>query len=66
MANRLKEMRYMRMLSMSELARRSGVSRATIWAIETKPDKAVTDKTMAALSKALEMPVQNVFFTSGG
>lgn len=63
MANKLKEMRYKRMLSMSELARRSGVSRTIIWKIETKPDNNTSEKTMMALAKALEMPVTDIFFT---
>lgn len=63
MANRLKEMRYKRMLTMSELARRSGVSRTIIWKIETKPDNNTSEKTMMALAKALEMPVTDIFFT---
>lgn len=62
MANRLKEMRYKRMLTMSELARRSGVSRTIIWKIETKPDNNTSEKTMMALAKALEMPVTDIFF----
>ena len=66
MANRLKEMRYKRMLTMSELARRSGVSRATIWMLETRPDKVTTNKTMDALAKALDMPVSKIFFTNAG
>lgn len=63
MANRLKEMRYKRMMSMSELARRSGVSRTLIWRIETKPDNNTSEKTMVALAKALDMPVTKIFFT---
>ena len=66
MANRLKEMRYNRMMSMSELARRSGVSRTLIWRIETKPDNNTSEKTMVALAKALDMPVTKIFFTKGG
>lgn len=62
MANKLKEMRYKRMMSMSELARRSGISRATIWMIETQPDKVTTNKTMDALAKALDMKVNDIFF----
>lgn len=66
MANRLKEMRYKRMMSMSELARRSGVCRATIWKIENKPDNSPNEKTMRAVAKALDMPVTKIFFTKGG
>ena len=66
MANRLKEMRYKRMLSMSELARRSGISRAAIYLIETKPDRNVTAKTMEKLAKALDMPITEIFFADDG
>lgn len=66
MANRLKEMRFKRMMTMSELARRSGVSRAIIWKIETNRSKNVTANTMQALAKALEMPVTDIFFTEDG
>lgn len=66
MANRLKEMRFKRMMTMSELARRSGVSRTLIWRIETKPDNNTSEKTMMALAKALDMPVTKIFFTKGG
>lgn len=62
MANRLKEMRFRRMMTMSELSRRSGISRSTIWNIETNPKKAVTSGTMIALAKALDMSVNDIFF----
>lgn len=64
MANKLKEMRYKRMLTMSELARRAGVSRTIIWKIETKPDNNTSEKTMMALAKALDMPVTDIFFVT--
>lgn len=66
MKNRLKEMRYKRMMTKSELARRSGISRTTIWMLENNPEKAVTSDTMAALAKALEMPVERIFFAKVG
>lgn len=59
-------MRFKRMMTMSELARRSGVSRTLIWRIETKPDNNTSEKTMMALAKALDMPVTKIFFTKGG
>jgi DNA-binding XRE family transcriptional regulator len=65
MANKLKEMRYKRMMSMSELARKSGVCRSTIWKIETQPDNSPNERTMIALAKALNMPVTKIFFTNG-
>lgn len=62
MANRLREMRYKRMMSVTELARRSGVCRMTIWKIETKPENNTSEKTMKALADALNMPVTDIFF----
>lgn len=66
MANRLKEMRYKRMLTVSGLARRSGLTRATIWKIENDKAKNVKTGTMEALAKALDMPVTKIFFTNDG
>lgn len=62
MANRLKKIRYEKMLSQSELSRMSGISRQTIIRIETYPDKGVNSKTMFALAKALDVPVNDIFF----
>ena len=66
MANKLKEMRYKRMLTISELARRSGLTRPVIWRIETDPKYNPRYSTMSALAKALEMPVIDIFFTDNG
>lgn len=66
MANKLREMRHKRMLTTKELARRSGVSRATIWKVETKPNYSTGEKVMVALAKALDMPVTDIFFTDHG
>ena len=63
MTNKLKEMRYRRMMSASELSRRSGVNRQTIWKIENEPNKNVRSDTMLALAKALQMPITDIFFT---
>ena len=65
MANKLKEMRFKRMMTMAELSRRSGISRTTIWNIETKPDWDVNSGTMIALAKALDMTVNDIFFADG-
>lgn len=66
MANKLKEMREKRMMSTTELARRSGVCRATIWKVETKPNYSTGEKVMVALAKALDMPVTDIFFADRG
>lgn len=66
MANKLKEVRIKRAVSATELSRRSGVCRATIWKIETKPNYSTGEKVMAALAKALDTPVTEIFFTDCG
>lgn len=63
MVNKLKELRYRRMMNASELSRRSGVSRQTIWKIEHEPNKKVRSDTMFALAKALDYQVSEIFFT---
>ena len=63
MTNKLKEMRYHRMMSATELSRRSGVNRQTIWKIETGHTKDVRYGTMVKLAKALQMPITDIFFT---
>lgn len=63
MTNKLKEMRYRRMLSMTKLAQISGVSRQNIYKIETCKTTDVRYSTMVKLAKALQMPITDIFFT---
>ena len=62
MTNRLKEMRERRSMSMSELTRRSGISRATIWKLETNVNQAYTTRTMEKLAQALDVPASEIFW----
>lgn len=63
MENRVKEAREALKMSQTELERRSGVSRATIWAIESGKKGNMTTKKMVAIAEALNEEVQNLFFT---
>ena len=53
MRYRVYEMRQARGISQTELARISGVSRATIWMMEKKSGKVTTTKTLFKLATAL-------------
>ena len=61
-ANKLKEVRTRRGMSISELARRSKVSRMTIHEIESG-DSNPTAKTIESICKALDENPNNIFFT---
>ena len=61
MTNRLKEMRFKRMMTAADLARESGISRSTIWKIEKGRTDDITTRTMKKLADALKVPVSEVF-----
>lgn len=46
-----------------ELAEKSGVSRATITALENEPEKAANTSTLESLAEAVGASVGDVFFT---
>ena len=63
MVNKLKYYRtIVNKLSMEELEKRSGVSRATISKIENSDDLNVNTKTLVALAQALNTTVEAIFF----
>ena len=59
--NRLKEIRTRKGFSISMLARLSGVSRPTIYRLESGKDTTVNSSTLKALADALEEPVSSFF-----
>lgn len=61
MPNRLKAVREKKGISMSELARRSGVCRSTIWKIETGNKQARTTRTLEKIANALGVPIREIF-----
>ena len=61
MGNKIKERREALGLGQYELARASGVSRGTIWALETNSNYATTTKTLAKIAKALHTTIGEIF-----
>ena len=48
-------------MSQVELSKKSGVSRVTIWALETVPDYVTTTKTLYKIAEALNTTVDALF-----
>ena len=61
MKNRLREIRKAKGISMCELVRRSGVSRMTLYKIESGNEQSRTTRTLQKIAKALDMPVAEIF-----
>lgn len=61
MQNDLKRIREEKGMSISELARKSGLSRQTIYNIEGDPDRVIDSKTMEDLATALGVKVSKIF-----
>lgn len=58
----IKEMREAAQLTQEELAKRSGVSRGTISALENGTTKTTTTKTLVNIAKALNTTIDKIFF----
>ncbi|MBE6728087.1 MAG: helix-turn-helix transcriptional regulator [Ruminococcaceae bacterium] len=63
MVYRIKEIREERKMTQEELAKASGVSRATIAALENHTARTTTTKTLLKLANALGTTVDAIFFT---
>lgn len=61
MKYKIKELREQRGLTQEELALKSGVSRATIWALECGEDKVTTTKTLFNIATALNVKMDDLF-----
>lgn len=61
MVNQLKAAREARGISLSALARESGLARATVWKIESGRADVYTTKTMEKLAAALGIPASEIF-----
>ena len=59
----IKEVRTEKGMTQNELAEKSGVSRVTIMALENGTKTSTTTDTLIALSKALGVSVNDIFFT---
>lgn len=65
MGYRIKETREKNNMTQEELAAKSGVSRATISALENGTSRATTTKTLMSIARALGVPVEEIIFTDG-
>lgn len=61
MGYRIKEIREQKGISQSELSDKSGVTRATIWKLETGEDEVTTSKTLLKIAEALGVTVGDLF-----
>lgn len=61
MTNKLKEIREEKGIGISELARKAGVARQTIYNIEADPNRTIDSNTMEALAKGLDVKVSRIF-----
>lgn len=62
MGYRIKEFRESLKMTQEELAKKSGVSRGTISAMENGASKETTTKTLVKIARALGTSVDNIFF----
>jgi len=63
MGAKLREIRKAKRMSQEELEKASGISRQTIHNIENGKTNDVMNSTMTALAKALDTPVEEIFFS---
>lgn len=59
---RLRELRKAKGMTQEELSDKSGVTRTTIWKLETGEEEVSTTKTLLSLAKALECSVGDFFY----
>ena len=62
MGNKIRQRREEIRMTQEELAERSGVSRATISALENGTDRNTTSKTLIAIATAMGSTVDAIFF----
>lgn len=62
MGYRIRDIRKKRNMTQVELAQKSGVARATIWALENGTERTTTTKTLTKLANALDTTIDELFF----
>lgn len=63
MVFRIRELRESKGITQEALAELSGVSRATIWALESGQDKVTTTKTLIKIAEALGVRLDDLYFS---
>lgn len=63
MRYKIKEIREKKGMSQTELAEKSGITRATIWKLETSDAEMTTTKTLIKIANALGVDVKQLFST---
>ncbi len=66
MRNKVEYWRTRRGMSVSELARRSGISRQTVIRLERDRGANTNINTIVSMARALEVPVDDLFFADDG
>lgn len=62
---KIREIREAQGITQEELAAKSGISRATLWALERDDAKVTTTKTLISIADALNVPPESLFCTEG-
>lgn len=60
---KIRELREAKGITQEALAELSGVSRATIWALECGQDKVTTTKTLIKIAEALGVRLDDLYFS---
>lgn len=60
MVIKLKQVRWSKMMSRRELSRKSGISNAAIWRLESEPSGSVMVSTLVRLARALDVKVDEL------
>jgi len=60
---RIRELRERAGISADELSRCANVSRATLWALETKEDPVAMSKTLLRIAKVLGVKIGDLFYS---
>ena len=58
---KIKDVRDQKGMSQTELARKSGISRVTIWALETGKQQDTTTSTLTSIADALGVSIDEIF-----
>lgn len=65
MQNNIRAIREEKQMTQVELSKAANVSRTVICQLESGKRPVITTDTMLKISKALDRPIEDIFFTSG-